>query len=108
MALTNRLTTFVLLAALAAAITACSTNNVQECGATGVFCAQGFHCAAAQGVCIRDEETCGNAKVDPGEACDDGNTIDTDGCNKDCSSTNQCGNGITDDNVGEVCDDGKN
>jgi cysteine-rich repeat protein len=28
---------------------------------------------------------CGNAVVDPGEACDDGNTMDCDGCSADCS-----------------------
>ena len=27
---------------------------------------------------------CGNGTVDPGEQCDDGNTIDGDGCNTDC------------------------
>lgn len=27
---------------------------------------------------------CGNKKVDPGEACDDGNAIDDDGCNRWC------------------------
>ncbi len=28
--------------------------------------------------------TCGNLAVDPGEECDDGNTIDTDGCTNEC------------------------
>jgi cysteine-rich repeat protein len=28
--------------------------------------------------------TCGNGKVDPGEACDDGNTVEDDGCNSMC------------------------
>jgi cysteine-rich repeat protein len=30
---------------------------------------------------------CGNASVDPGEACDDGNTIAFDGCESDCART---------------------
>src|SRR6185295_12906972 len=40
------------------------------------------------------------------EACDDSNTVNTDGCRNNCSSTNACGNGITDTIVGENCDDG--
>lgn len=28
---------------------------------------------------------CGNGSVDPGEACDDGNDVDADGCNTDCT-----------------------
>ena len=27
---------------------------------------------------------CGNGKLDPGEECDDGNTVDGDGCMSDC------------------------
>ena len=64
--------------------------------------------------------------VDPGEACDDGNTVSGDGCSADCTTvesgwkcpkganntggpctkipTNLCGNGIID--PGEGCDDG--
>ena len=48
--------------------------------------------------------TCGNGVVDPGEACDDGNTQSGDGCSADCSSTEVCGNGVLD--PGEACDDG--
>ena len=51
-------------------------------------------------------EACGNGRPDPGETCDDGNKIDDDGCTNDCTSTNTCGNGITDKAVGEECDDG--
>ena len=28
--------------------------------------------------------TCGNGMLDEGEACDDGNTVDTDNCTKSC------------------------
>ena len=45
---------------------------------------------------------CGNAIVDPGEGCDDGNTVDGDGCEADCMVAG-CGNGVLD--PGEQCDD---
>ena len=38
------------------------------------------------------------------EVCDDNNTVDGDGCAKDCLSFEICGNGIK--NFGENCDDG--
>src|SRR5207244_323904 len=47
---------------------------------------------------------CGDGFVDPNEACDDGNSVDGDGCTRDCTSTGVCGNGIRDE--GEQCDDG--
>jgi cysteine-rich repeat protein len=46
---------------------------------------------------------CGNGVLDGGEACDDGNQIDGDGCDANCTPTG-CGNGIQTD--GEECDDG--
>jgi len=124
------------LVVLAAAISACASNNVSECS-TGVLCPAGTHCAAAQHICISDTnrcgdavtdadeecddgnnldgdgcsrqctiEVCGNHRMDPGEKCDDGNTVSGDGCSADCKSVEVCGNGITDTAVGEVCDDG--
>lgn len=50
-----------------------------------------------------DEITCGDAVVNPGEECDDGNAIDGDGCDGNCTFTS-CGNGIV--TSGEACDDG--
>lgn len=50
-----------------------------------------------------DLADCGNATVDAGEACDDGNTTDGDGCDSNCQPTG-CGNGVRTD--GEECDDG--
>ena len=48
---------------------------------------------------------CGDGVFEPdaGEICEDGNTIDGDGCDSNCTFT-ACGNGIVTD--GEVCDDG--
>lgn len=46
---------------------------------------------------------CGNSTVEWKEACDDGNLVDGDGCDSDCTIT-ACGNGIM--TVGESCDDG--
>lgn len=50
-----------------------------------------------------DEITCGDGVMNPGEECDDGNAIDGDGCDSNCTFT-ACGNGIV--TAGEACDDG--
>lgn len=48
---------------------------------------------------------CGNAIIETGEQCDDGNTLSGDGCNSVCMFENpNCGNGVI--NAGEQCDDG--
>ena len=46
---------------------------------------------------------CGDANVDAGEECDDGNQIDTDSCTNACKNA-VCGDGIV--GPGEACDDG--
>ncbi len=46
---------------------------------------------------------CGDAVIDTGEACDDGNTIDTDACRNTCARAG-CGDGVV--GPGEECDDG--
>lgn len=46
---------------------------------------------------------CGNGMTDPGEACDDGDLDDCDGCDSNCTLT-ACGNGIL--CAPEQCDDG--
>ncbi|MCX5743066.1 MAG: hypothetical protein NT062_11300, partial [Proteobacteria bacterium] len=56
---------------------------------------------------------CGNSIQDPGEVCDDGNSITGDTCSYSCSSDESCGNGLVDPIVlvgdvpmlNEVCDD---
>lgn len=44
---------------------------------------------------------CGDGVVDSNNVCDDGNSIDGDGCSSDCLP--ECGNGVVDQ--GEQCDD---
>lgn len=57
--------------------------------------------------------SCGDGVPDPGEACDDGNAVDTDGCNNDCTISGSVlwfhsqasGTGQTDEAFGIVVDD---
>ena len=52
-----------LCALVAAGLNACVSPNAEECD-TGIICPNGTHCAAAQKVCIADENLCGNAVLD--------------------------------------------
>jgi len=56
-------------------------------------------CAAAAAC----EPVCGNRKLEAGETCEDGNTLDGDGCDSNCTRT-ACGNGVR--SMNEGCDDG--
>ncbi len=47
-------------------------------------------------------EPCGNWALEPGEECEDGNTLAGDGCSPDCALEATCGNGIVE--PGEACD----
>jgi cysteine-rich repeat protein len=77
--------------------------------ADGTPCGEGLICVA--GAC--GTETCGNGYVGPGEICDDGNTVDGDGCDVDCTwscTTNTecddlalCNGTETCDTVGHLC-----
>ena len=49
-------------------------------------------------------ESCGDAVLDPGEQCDDGNLNDHDGCSAECQIETFCGNNVVE--YGEECDDG--
>jgi len=60
---------------------------------------------ASRDVFVHDTTACGDGAVTPssGEQCDDGNLVDGDGCDSNCTPTG-CGNGIV--TAGETCDDG--
>ncbi|HEY0190816.1 MAG TPA: DUF4215 domain-containing protein [Kofleriaceae bacterium] len=53
--------------------------------------------------CKAANTLCGNGTSDIGEACDDGNTVDGDGCDSNCTIS-ACGNGVKAGT--EACDDG--
>lgn len=55
------------------------------------------------GVTCEDAPVCGNGKREAGEACDDGNTENNDGCSATCQ-LESCGDGIK--QASEACDDG--
>src|SRR5690242_629321 len=50
------------------------------------------------------EGTCGDGRVDPGEACDDGNSSSSDACVVGCRAA-ACGDGFLHEGD-EACDDG--
>lgn len=52
------------------------------------------------GMACGEDPFCGDGALDAGEACDDGNAANADGCEADCSLP-ACGNGIND--PGELC-----
>lgn len=79
----------------------CKKPTAEACP-TGIFCPAGWHCAARAPQCIQG--LCGNDHKDPGEACDDGNITDGDGCSADCTSDESCNNHIWDVKAGEKCD----
>jgi cysteine-rich repeat protein len=57
-------------------------------------------------VCVVAFAVCGNGVTEPGEACDDRNTVDGDGCTPTCAVgpiAPVCGNGQLEE--GEACDD---
>lgn len=103
MRMTRHLRTVLTAVTMALAVTACRGNEPAPSHAT-VTCALGTYRAAAQNICISGN--CGDAKIDQGEICDDGNRIAGDGCSPDCGSVETCGNGVVDEATGEVCDDG--
>lgn len=65
----------------------------------------GFNLAPSE--CVTD---CGDGELAPGEECDDGpgNTGDYNACTPSCTLGPRCGDGILQEQFGEVCDDGVN
>ena len=78
------------------------------------ICDESCHRTPCPGLGI--DSACGNGilDVDDGEACDDGNIAEGDGCSPDCqreltcTDENVCCNGITEPSNNEKCDDGNN
>ena len=55
-------------------------------------------------VTFPEPPVCGDGVIDAGEACDDGNLVNGDGCDATCEIEPFCGDGTLD--AGEQCDDG--
>jgi len=78
-------------------------NDCMECG-----CDAGYTCNYLTNGCVVDSNvpTCGNDILEAGEFCDDGNTINGDGCSDIC--LNECGDRIVDvdgtDGYSESCE----
>ena len=71
-----------------------------------------FVAACGEQVVVRETEaTCGNERVEAGEACDDGNEDNADGCTNACEIA-RCGDAVHRTDLGpsdegyENCDDG--
>jgi cysteine-rich repeat protein len=86
----------------------CSVEAGLLCGDGVINAACGEECdPPAPGLCTsecRREPGCGDGRLDPGEACDDGNGTDCDGCNASCRVESGCGDGVV--CGAEQCDDG--
>jgi cysteine-rich repeat protein len=89
---------------MALPLPSCLEPTSVDC-ASGRVCPAGQRCTAAGDACITTD--CGDGIVQAEEVCDDGNIRDGDGCSKTCDSKEVCGNGVTDESVGEKCDDGE-
>jgi fibro-slime domain-containing protein len=65
---------------------------------------EGWKCPAAGGACTPPPPVvCGDKKLGAGEACDDGNTADGDGCAANCKTIENGGQGWDCSRVGFLC-----
>ena len=95
------------LAAVSVIATGCGGDDPppEDCAAPGDEDGNGaadcndLACAVATAC----QPVCGNGKIEAGETCEDGNKLDGDGCDSNCTKT-ACGNGIK--SMNEGCDDG--
>jgi hypothetical protein len=68
-----------------AQLNGCETNlnnNNAHCGTCAIACGPTQTCVS--GVCQSSGAVCGNGAIESGEQCDDGNTLNLDGCNSVC------------------------
>jgi len=107
---------------------ACDDGNSDAgdgCSADCKLIEPGYTCPTAQGVggpcTLAPNPRCGDARMDVGEFCDDGNEAGLDGCSESCrveagytcgepgtacTLVEWCGNGVRAISRGEQCDDG--
>ena len=81
----------------------CGNNKLdgtEQCDGAAGTCPTGESCTTD---CTCGPPRCGDGLLQTGEQCDDGNTVDGDGCDHNCTVT-ACGNGIRTGT--EQCDDG--
>jgi fibro-slime domain-containing protein len=106
---------------------ACDDGGVS--GGCSADCKQvtaGYTCSkdptTSVGKCVvAPKPVCGNATLETGEACDDGNKVSLDGCSSTCkiepgfscttvgmlcTQNERCGDGVVDGDRSEECDDG--
>lgn len=88
--------------------TLCTINGCSMGLPTSMFAPMGTACNDGGGeICDGNGQcapsVCGDNIISGGEACDDGDLEDGDGCDSNCTVT-ACGNGVL--TSGEVCDDG--
>jgi len=103
MLMKNRIQRAVMMGLLIAAGVgggACAPPLGMACG--DGWCPEGFLCMPSDLTCIKSE--CGNAVVEAGEECDDGNLNDDDDCLSTCKLST-CGDGKVNLRT-EECDDG--
>jgi cysteine-rich repeat protein len=91
-------------ALLALALSGCMDSASIPCAPGEFYCPATQRCSASGTSCMALTDTCGDGVLQPGEACDDGNRRNGDGCNQSCTSDESCGNGFQDPS--EACDDG--
>ena len=79
----------------------CNEQCVASIGCDGGFSCEGGFCRNS--ACSSEIDcvcaTCGDGNLDSGEECDDGNSINGDGCNADCTKPDSC-NDVCVDSIG--------
>ncbi|PRQ04919.1 DUF4215 domain-containing protein [Enhygromyxa salina] len=98
--LNSRLESLLTAAALCSLLGACNSDPPDATSDTDTDTESGTGDGDGDAV----DPICGNGIIESGEACDDGNTIETDTCTNECALAS-CGDGLVHEGV-EACDDG--